>query len=181
MSALVLWVLLPAGSNVALLMFAGAYATAMTAAVVSHVPGGLGVFESLMVLALPSVPADQLLGSLLAWRAVYLLLPLLVATVLFGGEELRAQRSTLARIEQLAAAYICADRAAGQRRAGVRRGLLAAGHGRDTLDRPAPDAAAERAAARGARGLAPGIERDRPGAADPGAGAVPPLCTRPIS
>ena len=34
------------------------------------------MFESLMVLGLPSIPADQLLGSLLAWRAVYYLLPL---------------------------------------------------------------------------------------------------------
>lgn len=105
-SAVVLWVLLPADSHVGLLTFAGAYATAMTAAVVSHVPGGLGVFESLVVLALPQIPADQLLGSLLAWRAIYLLLPLLVAGVLFAGEELRAQRSTIARIEQLAAAYV---------------------------------------------------------------------------
>jgi phosphatidylglycerol lysyltransferase len=105
-SALVLWLLLPAGSPVSLLIFAGAYSTAMAAAVISHVPGGLGVFESLLVLALPGVPAEQLIGSLLAWRAVYYLLPLLVATLLFGGQELRAQRSTLARIEQLAAAYI---------------------------------------------------------------------------
>jgi phosphatidylglycerol lysyltransferase len=105
-SALVLWFLLPAGSNVSLLIFAGAYSAAMTAAVISHVPGGIGVFESLLVLALPSVPADQLIGSLLAWRAVYYLLPLLVAAVLFGGQELKAQGSTLARIEKLAAAYI---------------------------------------------------------------------------
>ena len=105
-SALVLWLLLPAGSSVTLLAFAGAYATAMTAAVVSHVPGGIGVFESLLVLALPDVPADQLIGSLLAWRAVYYLLPLLVATVLFGGQEMRAQHTTFARIEKLAAAYI---------------------------------------------------------------------------
>jgi phosphatidylglycerol lysyltransferase len=105
-SALVLWLLLPAATPVSLLIFAGAYATAMSAAVISHVPGGIGVFESLLVLALPSVPADQLIGSLLAWRAVYYLLPLLVAAVLFAGQELRAQRSTLARIEQLAAAYI---------------------------------------------------------------------------
>lgn len=105
-SAVVLWVLLPADSHIGLVTFAGAYATAMTAAVVSHVPGGLGVFESLVILALPSVPGDQLLGSLLAWRAVYLLLPLLVATILFAGEELRAQGSTIARIEKLAAAYV---------------------------------------------------------------------------
>src|SRR3984885_4492722 len=102
LSALVLWFLLPANSGVGLLTFAGAYATAIVAGVISHVPGGLGVFESLIVLALPSVPADQLLGSLLAWRAVYYLLPLLVAALLFGGQELRAQRSKLARIEQLA-------------------------------------------------------------------------------
>ena len=106
LSALVLWFLLPANSGVGLLMFAGAYATAIVAGVISHVPGGLGVFESLIVLALPSVPADQLLGSLLAWRAVYYLLPLLVAALLFGGQELRTQRPALARIEQLAAAYI---------------------------------------------------------------------------
>jgi phosphatidylglycerol lysyltransferase len=106
LSALVLWFLLPANSGVALLTFAGAYSTAIVAGIISHVPGGLGVFESLIVLALPSVPADQLLGSLLAWRAVYYLLPLLVAALLFGGQELRTQRPTLARIEQLAAAYI---------------------------------------------------------------------------
>jgi phosphatidylglycerol lysyltransferase len=105
-AALVLWLLLPRDSSVGLLVFVGAYSAAMAAAVVSHVPGGLGVFESLLVLALPGVPADQLLGSLLAWRAVYYLLPLLVAAVLFAGQELRGQRGAIARIEQVAAAYI---------------------------------------------------------------------------
>lgn len=105
-SALVLWLLLPSSAPVPLLVFIGAYATAMTAGVISHVPGGLGVFESLMVLALPAVPADQLVGSLLAWRAIYYLLPLLMAALLFGGQELRVQRGRLARIEQRAAAYI---------------------------------------------------------------------------
>jgi phosphatidylglycerol lysyltransferase len=106
LAALVLWVLLPAGSGVGLLVFAGAYATAIVAGIISHVPGGLGVFESVLVLALPGVPADQLVGSLLAWRAVYYILPLLVAALLFGGQEMRTQRPALARIEQLAATYI---------------------------------------------------------------------------
>lgn len=105
-SALVLWYLLPAGSPVGLVAFAGAYATAMAAAVVSHVPGGLGVFESLLLLSLPGVPAGELLGSLLAWRAVYYLLPLLFAALLFAAEELRGQRPALARIERVASAYI---------------------------------------------------------------------------
>jgi phosphatidylglycerol lysyltransferase len=106
LSALVLWALLPPGHGVTLLAFAGAYSTAVVAGVISHVPGGLGVFEALIVLALPGVPADQLLGSLLAWRAIYYLLPLLVAALLFGGQELRTQRPALARIEKMAAAYI---------------------------------------------------------------------------
>jgi phosphatidylglycerol lysyltransferase len=105
-AALVLYLLLPASSGVTILVFAGAYSIAMSAAVASHVPGGIGVFESLLLLALPGVPADQLLGSLLAWRAIYYLLPLLVAALLFGGQELRVQRSTFARIEQVASAYI---------------------------------------------------------------------------
>ena len=105
-SALVLWLLLPADNRIGPLSFAGAYATAITAGIISHVPGGLGVFESLLVLALPGVPADQLIGSLLAWRAVYYLLPLLVAALLFGGQELQAQSSKLARLELRASAYI---------------------------------------------------------------------------
>jgi phosphatidylglycerol lysyltransferase len=105
-SAVVLWLLLPAGSDVTFVAFLGAYAIAITAGIISHVPGGLGVFESLIVLGLPSIPADQLLGSLLAWRAVYYLLPLLVAAVLFGGQEFRSQRSALARIEKMASAYL---------------------------------------------------------------------------
>jgi phosphatidylglycerol lysyltransferase len=106
LSALVLWVLLPPGHGVTLLAFAGAYSTAVVAGVISHVPGGLGVFEALIVLALPGVLADQLVGSLLAWRAIYYVLPLLVAALLFGGQELHTQRPALARFEQLAAAYI---------------------------------------------------------------------------
>jgi phosphatidylglycerol lysyltransferase len=106
LSALVLWLLLPAGSGVSLFGFAGAYATAITLGVISHVPGGLGVFESVLVLALPSVPTDALLGSLVAWRVIYYFLPLFVATLLFGGQEIRAQQSRLSRIEQLASTYI---------------------------------------------------------------------------
>jgi phosphatidylglycerol lysyltransferase len=105
-SALVLWQLLPPGADVTMLAFLGAYSVAITAGIVSHVPGGLGVFESLMVLGLPSIPADQLLGTLLAWRVIYYLLPLLAAALLFAGQELRSQASILARIEARAAATI---------------------------------------------------------------------------
>ena len=70
-STAVLWWLLPPQSDMGFLTFIGAYAAAVTAGIVSHIPGGLGVFETVIVFALPDVPASSLLGSMLVYRAVY--------------------------------------------------------------------------------------------------------------
>jgi len=105
-STAVLWWLLPPQSHMGFLTFVGAYAAAVTAGIVSHVPGGLGVFETVIVFALPDVPASALLGSMLLYRAVYYLAPLTVATLLFGLEELRVRRGPLARAHALASLYI---------------------------------------------------------------------------
>ena len=102
----VLWWLLPNVAHIGLLPFMGAYAIALTAGILSHVPGGLGVFETVMLLALPGAPADSVLGALLAFRAVYYLAPLLVAAVLFVHQELRARRRDLARARAQAATYV---------------------------------------------------------------------------
>jgi len=67
----VLWWLLPSGSHVAFIPFIGAYAIAVIAGIVSHVPGGIGIFETVMLLILRGVPPEALLGSLLAYRAIY--------------------------------------------------------------------------------------------------------------
>ena len=88
------------------LTFVGAYAAAVTAGIVSHVPGGLGVFETVIVFALPDVPVSSLLGSLLVYRAVYYLAPLMVATLLFGAKELSARRGPLVRAHALASLFI---------------------------------------------------------------------------
>lgn len=67
---------------------ATAYVLANVAALVSHVPGGLGVIESVVVLLLPG---ERLIGALIAFRLVYYLLPLplgaltLLAAELFGS------------------------------------------------------------------------------------------------
>lgn len=106
LSSAVLWSLLPAGVHVGYVGFIGVYAAAVMAGVVSHVPGGVGVFEAVMLLALPGVPADALLGSLLAYRGVYYLVPLLVGTLLFGVRELAGQRPALARAQELASIYV---------------------------------------------------------------------------
>ena len=105
-STAVLWWLLPPQSDMGFLTFVGAYAAAVTAGIVSHVPGGLGVFETVIVFSLPDVPASSLLGSMLIYRAVYYLAPLMVATLLFGLKEFGAQRGPLARAHALASLYI---------------------------------------------------------------------------
>ena len=60
----------------------------------SHVPGGVGVFEGLMVLLLkPYLTSAQLLPALVVYRAVYYLLPLAVALVVLVADELRQRRA----------------------------------------------------------------------------------------
>jgi phosphatidylglycerol lysyltransferase len=85
-----LYVLLPQGHGLTFATFLGVYLIAQFTGLVSHVPGGLGVFESIMVVLLKSyVPPAALLGALIAYRAVYYLLPFGVAVVLLGAHELR--------------------------------------------------------------------------------------------
>jgi phosphatidylglycerol lysyltransferase len=106
LSSAVLWSLLPAGAHVPFVTFLGVYAAAVIAGIISHVPGGVGVFEAVILFTVPTVPADALLGSLLAYRAVYYLVPLVFATLLFAAKELTAQRERFARAQELASLYI---------------------------------------------------------------------------
>ena len=102
----ILWVLLPNEANVTYIAFLGAYAAAVTATILSHVPGGIGVFETIIILAIPQVPASSLLSSMLVYRATYYLVPLAVAALMFGAKELEARRGSLARAHELASLYI---------------------------------------------------------------------------
>ena len=103
--AVVYW-LLPDDANIDFITFMGAYAAAIIAGIISHVPGGIGVFETVMILALPNVAPDALLGSLLAYRGIYYLVPILFGAILFGAKELSAASTRIARAHQLASAYI---------------------------------------------------------------------------
>ncbi len=56
----------------------------------SHVPGGLGVFEAVILFALGDVvPRDELVGALTVYRLMYYGLPLALAALLLGSGELR--------------------------------------------------------------------------------------------
>ena len=99
LAAAVLWVLLPAGLGLSYPAFLTIFVAAQVVGLVSHVPGGLGVFEATLILLLPGHGLHaSVLGALVAFRGVYYLLPLLVAAVVYGGLELRTHRAYVARL-----------------------------------------------------------------------------------
>ena len=105
-SAAVLWYLLPGQIHADFVSFLGIYSLAVAAGIVSYLPGGIGVFESVILVALPGASPDELLGALLGYRAIYYLLPLLLASIAFAGFEIGAQGLRLARFGAIAARVI---------------------------------------------------------------------------
>lgn len=63
---------------------AAVYVIANTTAIISHVPGGLGVIEAVVATL---VPGGGLIGALLVFRFVYYLLPLALGSLLFATAE----------------------------------------------------------------------------------------------
>lgn len=91
-ASLVLFVLMPADMDLAFLPFLGIYLLCLAVAVISNVPGGIGVFEGAMLLLMPSISSADLLGALLLYRTVYYLLPFVIALILLVVQESMARR-----------------------------------------------------------------------------------------
>lgn len=87
--AAVLFVLLPGGHNIGFETFVAIYIFAVMLGVASHAPGGLGVFEATILLALSSYPREPVLGALLLYRLCYYLVPFVIALALLGAYEIR--------------------------------------------------------------------------------------------
>ncbi|HUG62534.1 MAG TPA: UPF0104 family protein, partial [Methylomirabilota bacterium] len=75
---------LAAVANTAYLQTAAVYVIANATALVSHVPGGLGVIESVVMVL---HPGQDLIGPLLVFRFVYFLAPLMIGGPLLAGSE----------------------------------------------------------------------------------------------
>jgi uncharacterized membrane protein YbhN (UPF0104 family) len=72
-------------AEVTYLQVVTAYVIGLTATLITHVPGGLGVIETAVLVLLPE---RQLIGGLVAFRAIYYLLPLCIGLPLFALSEL---------------------------------------------------------------------------------------------
>jgi phosphatidylglycerol lysyltransferase len=97
-AAAVLYALLPTGLGIGFGAFLGTFLLAQIVGFISHVPGGLGVFEVVLLVSLPNHPDGQaLVASLLAYRAIYYLMPLVLAAAALGIYEFRQRREALDR------------------------------------------------------------------------------------
>ena len=75
------------------------YCVALSAAYLSHVPGGLGVFDGIIVLGLHGLAPDTVLtATVIAFRAIYYLGPLAFALLGIMGSEVWRSRAVIQRI-----------------------------------------------------------------------------------
>jgi uncharacterized membrane protein YbhN (UPF0104 family) len=86
LSGAALFVLLPTAHPLSFFAFFGLFILGQIAALIAQVPGGLGVFEAVMLATLvPPFSAGALFGALLAYRVIYFFLPLVLAAILLGA------------------------------------------------------------------------------------------------
>ncbi len=109
-AAAILYVLLPPDFGLNYFEFLGIYLLAVVAVIFSHVPGGVGVFELIVLKLAGAQSNEKLVAALLIFRAIYYLLPLLIAAVLLAGHELVLRRRATERL--LAGLYDAASAAA---------------------------------------------------------------------
>jgi glycosyltransferase 2 family protein len=86
--ALAMYMLLPVEPNIGFVTLAVIFVAATLLGFASHAPGGIGVFDAAMLVALWQFDKEKLLAGLLLFRLLYYVVPLVIALVILGGREL---------------------------------------------------------------------------------------------
>ncbi|MEX2286913.1 MAG: YbhN family protein [Planctomycetaceae bacterium] len=79
----VMFALVPATAAITYPQFLGVYLLTVVAVLITHIPGGVGVLELIMLTLVESNDKEAMAAALIAFRVVYFLLPLLAAALLF--------------------------------------------------------------------------------------------------
>lgn len=85
---LAMWMLLPADPHIGFVTLLVVFVSATLLGFASHAPGGLGVFDAAMLVALWQFNKEDLLAGLLLFRILYYLCPFVLAVALLGVREL---------------------------------------------------------------------------------------------
>ncbi|PZN95528.1 MAG: hypothetical protein DCF31_06355 [Alphaproteobacteria bacterium] len=88
-----LYLLLPDTGAPGLLTFLTIYAVAMVVGALSHSPGGLGVFEGVILLLMPEAPKAGVLAALVMFRLIYTYIPFLLGLLVIAVTEWQALRA----------------------------------------------------------------------------------------
>jgi glycosyltransferase 2 family protein len=81
-----LYVLLPKDAGPSFLTFSALYSFACMLGIASHAPGGIGVFEATILKGVGG-PSEPILASLFLFRAIYYVIPFILAMALLGAHE----------------------------------------------------------------------------------------------
>ncbi len=88
-TSLILYALLPPAPGLSYLRCLAVYVVATSAGLLASLPGGIGVFDSLVLLGLsPYLGAPQIAGAIIVFRLYYSIIPLFLAGGLFAGNEI---------------------------------------------------------------------------------------------
>ena len=86
--ALAMYMLLPGEPNIDFVTIAVVFVSATLLGFASHAPGGLGVFDAAMLVALWQFDKESVLAGLLLFRLLYYLLPFAIALAILGSREI---------------------------------------------------------------------------------------------
>ncbi len=98
MTATIFWQLLPHAPGLTWLIFLGVYVASYSAGLAANLPGGIGVFDTAMLLGLERyIPAPDVIGAIVVFRLYYYVIPLFLAGSLFAGNEIVLRSRVLLR------------------------------------------------------------------------------------
>jgi glycosyltransferase 2 family protein len=86
--ALAMYMLLPDEPNIGFVTLAVIFVSATLLGFASHAPGGIGVFDAAMLVALWQFDKEDVLAGLLLFRLLYYIVPFALSLLILGGREL---------------------------------------------------------------------------------------------
>ena len=97
-TASIFYALLPRRPALTWLIFLGVYVASYTAGLAANLPGGIGVFDTAILLGLaPYLSAPEIVGAIVVFRLYYYIIPLFLAGFLFAGNEILLRGGVLLR------------------------------------------------------------------------------------
>ncbi len=94
-AAACLYSLFPSDAGLSFFSVVPNYLLAQVAVVLTHVPGGVGVLEVVIMNLTSNIPSSTVFAAVLMFRVVYYIIPLLFASVLLGINEILLRRKTI--------------------------------------------------------------------------------------